>query len=181
MKFIASILLGLMGWRVTSSLTADIPKCVVVMAPHTSMWDFVIGRIGYYKLGVKVRFLVKKEMFFFPLGPIIRGLGAIPVDRSKSERMVDYIAGLFDDYESLYFTITPEGTRKRVENWKKGFYYIAQKANVPIALGFLDYEKKLGGIGPIIIPTGNFEEDFKQIETFYRGIGARHPELFNLS
>ncbi|MEZ5082456.1 MAG: 1-acyl-sn-glycerol-3-phosphate acyltransferase [Bacteroidales bacterium] len=181
MKYISFFILRMIGWKVTNSLPAGIPKCVVIMAPHTSMWDFVLGRLGFFILDINVRFLIKKEMFFFPLGPLIKWLGGISVDRSKSTQTVDYIAGLFAKYDNLYFTITPEGTRKQVEHWKKGFYYIAQKANVPIALGFLDYSKKHGGIGPVIIPTGNFEEDFKMIESFYRGMGARHPEMFNLS
>ena len=181
MKHIAFIILKMMGWKVTNSLPEGIPKCVVIMAPHTSMWDFVLGRLGFFVLDIKVRFLIKKEMFFFPLGPFIKWMGGIPVDRSKSSNTVDYIAGLFDDHKHLYFTITPEGTRKQVEHWKKGFYYIAQKANVPIALGFLDYEKKLGGIGKVFIPSGNFDEDFKMIRDFYAGIAAKHPERFNLT
>ncbi|MCF8369275.1 MAG: lysophospholipid acyltransferase family protein [Bacteroidales bacterium] len=181
MKYIAKIILRLFGWRVTVGMPADVPKCVVVVAPHTSMWDFVIGRLCYFELGLKVKFLIKKEMFFFPLGPIVKWLGGIPVDRSKSGNLVDIVAGYFSQYDSLYITITPEGTRKKVENWKKGFYYIALKAKVPIALGILDYKEKIGGVGKVFTPSGNYEEDFKIVKEFYKGKGARHPEKFNLS
>jgi len=181
MKWIAGFILQIWGWKIVANFPSDMKKCVMVMAPHTSMWDFVIGRLGYYKLGLKAKFLIKKEMFVFPLGPILNWLGAIPVDRGKSAKMVDYIAGLFDQYDSIFFTITPEGTRSLNHRWKKGFYYISLRAGVPVALGFLDYKKKIGGIGKVFTPTGNFDEDFKMIEDFYRGVSARHPEKFNLS
>ena len=181
MKYIAKFILFLWGWKVIGGIPADLKKCVVVVAPHTSMWDFVLGRLAFFELGLKVRFLIKKEMFFFPLGPIVKGLGGISVDRSKSGRMVDLVAELFNQYESLFITVTPEGTRRRVENWKKGFYYIALKANVPIALGFLDYKEKIGGVGKVFIPSGIFEEDFKLVQDFYKGKVAKHPDKFNLT
>jgi 1-acyl-sn-glycerol-3-phosphate acyltransferase len=181
MHLIAKIILKLAGWKIIGGIPEDIKKCVVVVAPHTSMWDFVWGRLAYFALRVKVRLLIKKEMFVFPIGGLLKWLGGIPVDRSKSTNTVDYVAGLFEKYDSLYITITPEGTRKRNERWKRGFYYIALKANVPIALGVLDYKKKEGGIGKIFTPTGNFEEEFKMVQEFYRGRGAKYPEKFNLS
>lgn len=181
MKWIAKIILKLWGWKIEGGIPRNLKKCVVVVAPHTSMWDFVIGRLAWFTLGLKVKVLIKKEMFVFPLGPLLRWLGAIPVDRGKSARMVDYVAGLFEKYESLYITITPEGTRSLNPRWKRGFYYIALKANVPIALGVLDYREKVGGVAKIFKPTGQYEEDFKIVEEVYRGRGARHPEKFNLS
>ncbi len=181
MHLIAKWLLNLAGWKIIGKIPDDLKKCIVVVAPHTSNWDFVIGRLAYFVLGVKVKILIKKELFFFPLGPFLKWLGGISIDRSRSSNMVDHVAGLFNNYDSLYITITPEGTRKLNPSWKKGFYYIALRAKVPIALGILDYKKKEGGIGKIFIPTGNFEVDFKMVEDFYRGSGARHPEKFNLS
>jgi 1-acyl-sn-glycerol-3-phosphate acyltransferase len=145
------------------------------------MWDFIIGRLAFWQLGVKARFLIKKEMFFFPLGPIVKWLGGIPVDRNKRGNLVEQVAGMFDKHDSLYITVTPEGTRSLVTEWKKGFYYIALKANVPIALGVLDYKKKRGGILHIFTPTGNYKEDYKLVEKYYRGAGAKHPEKYNLS
>ncbi len=151
------------------------------MAPHTSMWDFVIGRLAWFVLGLKVKFFMKKEIFFFPLGHFIKWLGGIPVDRSKSGRLVDHVADLFGQQDSFYLVITPEGTRSLNSNWKKGFYFIALKASVPIALGYLDYEKKLGGIETIFMPSGDYSKDYMMIEKFYQGKRARHPEKFNLS
>ncbi len=181
MKFVSKVILRLFGWRVIGGVPPEIPKCVVAVAPHTSMWDFVLGRLAFWELGLKARFLIKKEMFFWPLGPVVRWLGGIPVDRQKRGNMVDQVANLFRQHESLYIAITPEGTRKLVKDWKKGYYYIALKAKVPIALGILDYKKKEGGVVRMIHPTGDFEADTKEIEKIYRGLGARHPELYNLS
>lgn len=181
MKYFAALILKLWGWKIESGIPKDLKKCVVVMAPHTSMLDFIIGRLAWYVLGLKVRFLIKKEVFFFPLGPIVKVLGGISVDRNNSGRLVDYIAAMFNDYDSFYITIAPEGTRSLNENWKRGFFYIANKAEVPIALGFLDYKKKIGGIGKIFESSGEFIKDLETLEEFYKGVGARHPEKFNLS
>jgi 1-acyl-sn-glycerol-3-phosphate acyltransferase len=177
---ISKLVLWLSGWKIVGSFPKDLKKCVVVMAPHTSMMDFIWGRLAYWVLRVKVKFLIKKESFETYYGGLVKWAGGIPVDRKNSTNMVESIAKMFSRTDSLYITITPEGTRKLNPNWKKGFYYIALKAKVPIALGFLDYEKKEGGVGPIIIPSGNFEEDFKMIEDFYRGMKGKHPEFFNL-
>jgi 1-acyl-sn-glycerol-3-phosphate acyltransferase len=181
MRYLAKFILGIWGWKVIGGIPADLKKCVVVVAPHTSMYDFIIGRLAWYALGLKVKFLIKKEMFAFPLGPFLKRMGGIPVDRGKSNKLVDYVAGLFDQYDSLYITITPEGTRRLNPKWKRGFYYIALKANVPIALGFLDYTSKTGGVDKIFKPSGDFDKDFQIVEDFYRGRGAKHPDQFNLS
>jgi len=178
---ISKLILKLKGWKVVGGMPEGIKKCVVVSAPHTSMWDFIWGRLAFWTLRVKVKFLIKKESFGLITGPLLKWSGGIPVDRGKSANMVQLVAKLFDDYESLYITITPEGTRRLNKKWKKGFYYIAVNAKVPIALGVIDYKKKEGGIGELFWPTGNFEEDFKHIENFYRGRGAKHPERYNLS
>lgn len=181
MKLIARFIIWLAGWRVVGGIPADVPKCVVAVAPHTSMWDFALGRLAFWQMGLKTRFLIKKEVFFWPLGPIVKWLGGIPVDRQKKGNLVEQVAALFEHYDSLYITITPEGTRRLVTSWKRGYYYIAVLAKVPIAIGILDYKKKEGGIAQIIYPTGDFEKDSQIVESYYRGVGARHPEKFNLS
>lgn len=170
-----------MGWKIVGTFPHQYKKAIVIEAPHTSMWDFYIGWMAFYSLGIRARFLIKKEMFFFPIGFILKALGGIPVDRGKKNNMVDYVADLFDQYKDLIVIITPEGTRKRTTHWKKGFYYIAQKANLPVVVCFLDYKDKIGGIGFTLIPTGDFQADFKIIEDFYRGKTAKHPEMFNLT
>jgi hypothetical protein len=108
-------------------------------------------------------------------------MGGLPVDRSRNNNTVAQVAAMFKKYDCLNIVIAPEGTRKLVRNWKKGFYYIAEKAEVPVVLGFLDFKKKELGFGPMFYPTGNYEEDWKFMESFYRGINAKHPEKYNLS
>ena len=171
----------MMGWKMAGTFPFEYGKAILLEAPHTSGWDFLIGWAGLSALGIRVRFLIKKEMFVFPLGPLIRAMGAIPVDRGKRNNMVDYVSELFGQYDSFYMVITPEGTRKYSRHWKKGFYHISLKAGVPVVLCYLDYGKKEGGIGPVIWPSGDYEVDFKAIEDFYRGRKAKFPENFNLS
>ncbi|MFA5973077.1 MAG: 1-acyl-sn-glycerol-3-phosphate acyltransferase [Lentimicrobiaceae bacterium] len=178
---IAKSILRLFGWKIIINLPPDAKKFVVMMAPHTSNWDFPIGWLGYMSIGVDARYLIKKEAFFFPLGEILKSIGAIPVDRKASTNIVIQVGEMFKKHDSLFITIAPEGTRSLNPNWKRGFYYIAQHAQVPIAFGFLDYPNKVGGIGGMLFPTGDYEADLKIIEAFYSQQGARHPEKFNLS
>lgn len=110
----------------------------------------------------------------------MRKLGGIPVDRSRASNVVSSVVEQFGKYDELNVVITPEGTRKRTEHWKKGFYYIALKANVPIIVGFMDFGNKICGTGPVIYPSGDFDADFKIIEDFYRGMKGKYPERFNL-
>ncbi|MCK4361607.1 MAG: lysophospholipid acyltransferase family protein [Bacteroidales bacterium] len=180
-KFISKIILKLWGWKIFGVIPPGIKKCVILAAPHTSNYDFFIARLAYFVIGVNVKFLIKKEVFKFPFGRIFKAWGGIPIDRSKKNNMVEYVSGLFSKYDSLYIVITPEGTRSLVHKWKKGFYFIAQNAKVPIALGYIDYGKKEGGLGPLIYPSGDFEKDFKTITDFYKTKTAKHPEKFNLS
>ena len=181
MKTISYLILKMMGWRVTHPMPEGIHKAVVVMAPHTSNWDFLIGKLGLLSQGVKIKTLIKKESFFFPLGIILRALGAIPVDRGMSAGTIKKVTNMMNATDKFFLLITPEGTRKLSKRWKKGFYFLAEHANVPVFLGFLDYKTKTGGMGPVIYPTGNFEEDLEKIQEFYKDKTARHPENFNLS
>lgn len=170
-----------MGWDIVGSIPLEIKKCVILAAPHTSNWDFIIGRLAYWGLGVPVKFLIKKEAFDHPMGFLAKRMGGIPVDRGKSTNLVEQVASLFDEYDILNVVITPEGTRKLVTNWKRGFYYIALKADIPIICGFVDYANKEGGFGPAIYPNGDYEKDMETIESFYKTKTARYPECFNLS
>lgn len=181
MHILSIIILKLFGWKVTGEMPEGIKKCIMIEAPHTSNYDFILGRLAFYKLGIDVKFLIKKELFKFPLGGLLKAMGGIPVNRGKKSNIVEDVAGLFDKGKELVVVITPEGTRKYITHWKKGFYNIAVKANVPIVLGFLDYKKKEGGIGPTIYPSGDFDKDFAVIKKFYRDKSACHPENFNLS
>jgi 1-acyl-sn-glycerol-3-phosphate acyltransferase len=174
----ARLILRLMGWKITSVIPPGTKKCVIAVAPHTSYWDFVIGRLAYWLLGVKASFLIKKEMFRFPFKRLLLHMGGIPVDRGRSSKMVDQVVDKFRTSDSLFIVITPEGTRKPVRQWKKGFYYIASQAQVPIALGYLDYAKKEGGVGKVIFPNGDMEAQMKEILEFYRGMTPKYPEKF---
>lgn len=182
MSQIARIILRLLGWNIYYRVPLnETPKAVIIMAPHTSNLDFVIGRLGFYLHGIRPKILIKKEAFKHVLGFLLRWMGGIPVDRGHSQNTVKKITTEFNNNKSFYLLITPEGTRRRVEKWKKGFYFIALTAKVPIFLSFLDYRKKEGGIGMMLHPSGDFEADLKIIQDFYRDKQARHPSKFNLS
>jgi len=181
-KIISKLYLKIIGWEIKGSIPADIKKAVVISAPHTSQWDFVIGRAAFYSMGVTtIHFMIKKEMFRFPQGALLRSLGAIAVDRGKSNAVLLAIHRMFENREDFLLLITPEGTREYTANWKRGFYQIAMNEKAPIVLSYIDYAKKEGGIGPVIYPTGNYDEDFKLICDFYKDKSAKYPEKFNLS
>jgi hypothetical protein len=131
-----------------------------------------------FVMAISMAFSINKKLslVFMCIAPIMFGL-IILIGSFAHKRF----SAMFKKYDDLNIIITPEGTRKLVNNWKRGFYYIAQKANVPIVLGFLDFKKKELGFGPMLYPTGNYEEDWKEMEKFYRGINAKHPERYNLS
>jgi len=168
------------GWKAV--VTVDEPaKSVICVAPHTSNWDFIIGKLYYWSLSRKSSFLMKKSWFFFPLGNFFRNMGGVPIDRSKKTSVTDQMAEEFSKHETFHLAITPEGTRSLVSKWKMGFYYIAVKANVPIQLAYIDYAKKEMGITGIIYPTDDENADMAKIKDFYKNVTAKHPEKFNTS
>lgn len=177
----ARFILKLFGWSVISNIPPDTKKFVTLMAPHTSNWDFLVGWIGYMSIGISSKYLIKKEAFAFPFGKLFSAMGGMPVDRKASTNIVLQVGEMFRKADNIIITIAPEGTRSLNLNWKRGFYYIAINAKVPIALGFLDYKNKIAGVGKMITPSGNYEEDLKEIEIFYSDKEARFPEKFNLS
>ena len=139
MRLISILILKLIGWTPVGGPPEGIKKAIFITAPHTSNLDFFIGRMYAWMHRLPIKTLIKKEAFFWPFGGLLRRTGGIPIDRSKATNSVDMAAEIFTKYDTIYMAITPEGTRKLVKNWKKGFYYIAQKADVPIVLSFLDY------------------------------------------
>jgi 1-acyl-sn-glycerol-3-phosphate acyltransferase len=179
--WLSARILRLFGWRTSGNLPEGISQAVMIVAPHTSYWDFVVGRLTFWASGVKIRVLIKSEVFFFPLGPFLKWLGGVPVARGRKNNMIDQVVDLFRENKDLVVVITPEGTRRMVKQWKKGFYKIASEAKVPIALAFIDYSKKAGGVGPLIHPSGDFKRDMQEILNFYRGMTGRHPDRFFLS
>lgn len=176
-KCISKWLLGIAGWKL-GPIDSGIPKCVVCVAPHTSNWDFILGKLFYTSLGRDAGFLIKKEWFFFPFNYLFNWLGGVPVDRKNRTSVVEQMAIQFKRRETFHLAVTPEGTRKRAKEWKKGFYYIALRAHVPIMMAYFDYGKKEVGIKGIFYPTGNDVEDIKAIRAHYKGVQAKHPENF---
>jgi 1-acyl-sn-glycerol-3-phosphate acyltransferase len=170
----------LKGWKTGEGIPSSTRKCVVIAAPHTSNWDYVYCMAAGYLLGVEIRYLAKKELFRFPLKRLLINTGGLPVIRDRNTRMVDSMIDLFNRSEQLRLIIPAEGTRKRVERWKSGFYHVAMGAGVPVHLGYLDYKNRIAGFGPAIQLTGNREEDARVIREFYRNIQGRYPEKFNL-
>ncbi len=167
----------LFGWKIELPPTR-VPKSVICIAPHTSNLDFFIGSLYARAIGQKASFMMKKEMFFFPFGPILRKLGGIAIDRMKRESIVEKIVSCFSKDAFFSIAITPEGTRKAVKKWKSGFYKIALQANVPIQLAKIDFSKKIVGIFEIFHPTGNEEKDLKYIQMKYTKDQAKHPNNF---
>jgi len=163
------------GWHYKGGIPEGIKKCVLVAAPHTSNWDYVWARLVFNFLGANVRMLIKKEAFFWPLGGLLRMLGGIPVDRSKKGQSVQQIAKLFEEHDELIILFTPEGTRKHSPEWKRGFYYASELANVPIVLGYLDYATKTGCISHEFKKTGNIDADIESIKDFYKDFQGKYP------
>ena len=181
LRLLSRFILWVAGWKIVGDIPEGIDKAVIITAPHTSWWDFWIGRLTFWMRGRKIFLLIKKEAFNPPFGWLLKKAGGIPVDRSKRTHISERIAKEFKNRKSMYLVITPEGTRKLMWHWKKGFYHIAMEAGVPIILGFLDYPNKTGGFGPVFYPTGNYNKDIREIYKFYYDKGGRHPEKFNLS
>ncbi|MFO7616621.1 MAG: 1-acyl-sn-glycerol-3-phosphate acyltransferase [Bacteroidales bacterium] len=175
----ASLLLWVTGWKVEGNLNG-IRKCVIIGAPHTSNWDLFYGMLFKLYFGLEIRFLMKKELFRFPLNYFYRFLGGIPVDRSIHTNLVSTLAERISRAEKFRLVITPEGTRKKNCTWKKGFYYIAREAGIPLVLGFLDYRRKIAGVGKILQPGSDMESDLNEIRSFYSGITAKYPDKFCL-
>lgn len=173
---IASILYHALGWKAEGEIPADLKKYIILAAPHTSNWDFFYGRLFFIMKGIPLKFFIKKEWYIFPFNYLFKALGGIPVNRSKNQKLTDQIAAVFDEYEELAIMIPPEGTRSYNPNWKKGFYYIAQKAQVPLVLGYIDFKNKTGGFGPIFELSDNVEKDIEKIKDFYRPIKGKFPE-----
>ena len=171
----ASFLLKALGWR-TAGRIPDIPKFVLIAAPHTSNWDFIYTLLIAFSMNIKVYMMGKDELFRWPMGILFKWLGVIAVDRSRPTGTVDRMVAAFRENQRLNLVVSPAGTRKKVLRWKSGFYHIAHGAGVPIVLGYLDYRRKTGGIGPVLLPTGNVEKDMRTIKAFYADIRGRHPE-----
>lgn len=148
-----------------------VPKFVLIGAPHSSNWDFIVGMAVFFALGLRVSFLGKHTLFRGPLGWVMRALGGIPVDRSSSQGLVADMVGAFASRERLVLAIAPEGTRTKVEAWREGFYHVATQAQVPIVVGFLHWGDRRAGIGPAFMPTGDKTREIAELRAFYDALG----------
>ena len=178
-KLIARFVFWITGWKAELIDLEIVKRSVMIAAPHTSNWDLVymVGVFWQYKIPVK--FFIKDSYTKGLHGWYFRWLGGIGINRKEAGNMVETAAKLFELEKELIIVIPPEGTRKRVYKWKKGFYFIAQKANVPVSFGFLDYKNKIGGVGGFINLSDSFENDMDKIQTFYKTKSGKFPELYN--
>ena len=178
-KICRTILFDWMGWK--ADVDQPIPdKCIICIAPHTSNWDFFIGKTYYTALGRTSNFLMKKEWFFWPLGPLFRRMGGIPVERSRHTSMTDQLAQRAIESSHFSLAVTPEGTRSSNPQWKRGFYYIALKAQLPILLYGLDFGTKTIVCKRTLVPSGNVDADMRVIADYFSHFKGKHPENFAL-
>lgn len=173
---VGRLYLRLTGWRVEGRIP-DTSKAVVIAAPHTSNWDLPIMLAVSYVLGIRPAWLGKKELFRWPFGGVMRWLGGLPIDRRVRQNHVQQAVAAFATADRLFLVIPPSGTRSRATHWKSGFYYIARGARVPIMCAFLDYRRKVGGIGPVLMASSSVVSDMEEIRGFYAGVTGRYPQL----
>ncbi|MFN8285415.1 MAG: lysophospholipid acyltransferase family protein [Chitinophagales bacterium] len=175
MKLLARFIFWVFGWK-TEGKVPPLKKFVAIGAPHTSGWDVVFGLSAILLWDLKITFFGKQELFRFPLGNLLRYLGGVPVDRFSSHNMVDQAVKLFNERDEMILALAPEGTRAYVEKWRTGFYYIATQAKVPIVFGYIDFKRKVVGIGETFYPTGDIEKDIADIKNYFKQFVAKHPE-----
>jgi 1-acyl-sn-glycerol-3-phosphate acyltransferase len=183
-KILGKIILKLGGWKIVDTTPNGVlsyKKAVMIAAPHTSNWDYPFTMALLYATDVPLRYLAKESLFKFPLGLIIRGLGGIPVNRSRKNNLVTDMADMIkNSAEPVNLIVPVEGTRGYTSEWKSGFYHIALSARVPIIFGFLDFAKKEGGYLDVFYPTGNYEQDLIEIKKHYLQVTPKHPEFNSL-
>lgn len=177
-KILSKTIFWLIGWKAIGSF--EYPrKCVVIAAPHTSNWDFVIGRLYVYITGINARYLIKSSLFLPVIGSFFRWDGGIPVNRSSKNNIVDIMVARFNNTDSFILGIAPEGTRSRVDRWKTGFYHIAYMANVPIVLVGLDFKNKQVGVINSFMPKGDIDNDIIDIREQFKHIEGKIARNYN--
>lgn len=179
MRRLSRFILNLFGWKVSITVP-DFEKCIICVAPHTSNWDFVLGKLAYSSVGRKAGFLMKSSWFFFPLGLLFRAIGGIPVNRGKTRgNLVNTLVRQFNASSRLVIAITPEGTRSRTTEWHTGFLRIAREADIPLVLGAIDYKQKLISIDKVFRPYGSIESELRRVKDFYSQFTPLYPEKFS--
>ena len=176
-RAIGRALLAGYRWRVEGNVHNS-NKLVMVLAPHTSSWDFLTTNATMLALGFRSSWLIAEAYTWWPLGIFMRWLGGIPVKRNTSNHLVSQIVHAFDENDELMLALFPEGTRRKEVKWKTGFWHIAVRAGVPIQLVSLDYDRRVSEFGPVIEPSHSLEADMKRIQQYYRGVRAKYPDKF---
>jgi 1-acyl-sn-glycerol-3-phosphate acyltransferase len=175
LRALARLILRTGGWTAIGGIP-DAPKAVVIAAPHTSNWDGFWALVYKVSIGAEIHFFAKHSLFWFPLSTLLRALGGIELDRTRAQSAVQQAIDMFEEKDSFYFGLAPEGTRTVKPGWKSGFYRIAEGAGVPVYLGYLDYKNKRVGIGPRFDLSGDQEADLRRLQDFYGDIQGRWPE-----
>ena len=179
MKTISGKLLNALGWKVVGEFP-NVKKSITIFAPHTAHIDALYGKLGITELGVKYKFLSKKELFFFPMDIVMKKFGSIPVRGVKGKNAIYHAVDLLNNSDELHIIISPEGWIKKVTKWNRGFYRMATKANVPIVVAYLDYAKKEVGIKGVIYDVQDYKSVLKQINILYKDVSGKCPEQFVL-
>ena len=186
MKQIARFILWLNGWKIDQNFPKESQRSVMIAAPHTSNWDFYYLRLAFWVLGIPMKVAIKNDWTKPPIGWLLHSLGALGIDRgpkgaTNRKSQVEAMVELFTSNAKIALVIAPEGTRKQVQAWKKGFYWIAQGAQVPITCGYLDYKNKIAGVGSLVVQTtGDLTKDLIPIMEFYKDIQGKHPYQFQI-
>jgi 1-acyl-sn-glycerol-3-phosphate acyltransferase len=173
------VLYRMFGWKVNVSLPIY-DKCIICLAPHTTNWDFILGQLFSRAEGFRSDFLMKSEWFYGPLSKMFRRMGGIPVNRDKKTSLTEQLAEAAERSKTFHLAVTPEGTRQPVDEWKKGFYFIAMKANIPILLFCVDYNNRTITCTKEIRPNGDLEAQMEEIKQYYATVLSTCPENFNL-
>jgi 1-acyl-sn-glycerol-3-phosphate acyltransferase len=177
LRILAKITLFCFGWKSMGSKPEE-KKYVIIAAPHTSNWDLFFMMLIALDLKIAIYWMGKDSIFGFPFKHLMHWMGGISVNRSQANDLVSAMVKTFEECDELVLSVPPEGTRSHTVYWKTGFYHIANGAGIPICLGYLDFAKKEGGIGPMFYPTGDIDKDMTEIKTFYKDITGKYPNRF---
>ena len=177
MKTLSGIILKILGWK-TNGKFPNIKKSIVIFAPHTSYFDALYGKLYFMNTGVNYKFITKEEYFKFPLKYFLKAFGSIPAYKNKA--YINQIVEVFSANNELHIILSPEGQLDKTAHWKKGFYYMSTKANIPIVVGYIDYKKKEMGIKGVVRDTSDMKKTMKEINNMYKNVNAKYPENFTL-
>ena len=180
MRVFCKFWLKVLGWKVIGGVAPE-KKCIIIGAPHTSAWDFIISWLFYTSVGGVANILIKKEFFFWPVGYFLKKMGGLPIDRSRGANVIRQTIHLVNEKEKIHLALTPEGTRARVKRWKAGFHIIARETGLPVYLGSFDWGRKEISRGEKFELSDNAADDIKRMKDFYRekGIKGKYPEKFD--